>query len=366
MKKIKILTFHNAENYGATLQAYALKETLKKLNTNPSFLNYINEVILKDYKLIRTNSLKSFFSSLWYLPRNLKRKKSFKHFSYRYLDALTKKYYSKQDIEQDLVKGETYIAGSDQIFNPALTNGLSDVYALNFGNNDIAKVIYGASVGNEELLEKHHIDFNEKLQSVDVLSVRETNVVEPLERITGKKVEKVVDPTLLLDKDEWDKLIYENDVTKLEDKKYILIYTLFENDEITKIANYLSGKTGLKIIHFRKYNAYKNQGMSLYTKGPADFVNAIKNAEYVITNSFHGLVFSIIFERKFYAVMPNARAGRLKDLIDTLSLGTRSIVSLTEIMNKDLNENIDYTKVKEKLDSLKSHSIEFLNKGINI
>ena len=70
MQNVKILTFHNAENYGATLQAYALKQTLKKLGVNPEFVNYENKKILSDYKLIRTNSLKSFFSSLWYLPRN--------------------------------------------------------------------------------------------------------------------------------------------------------------------------------------------------------------------------------------------------------------------------------------------------------
>lgn len=104
MKDIKILTFHNAENYGATLQAYALKETLKKLNTNPSFVNYINKDILKDYKLIRTSSLKSFFSSLWFFKRNLKRKNSFKQYTNKYLDGNSKKYYNKYDIERDVKK----------------------------------------------------------------------------------------------------------------------------------------------------------------------------------------------------------------------------------------------------------------------
>ena len=365
MKKVKILTFHNAENYGATLQAYALKKILEKLNTNASFVNYINKEILKDYKLIRTNSLKSFFSSLLYLPRNLKRKRSFKSFTNRYLDTVTKKYYSKQDIEQDLVKGETYIAGSDQIFNPELTNGLSDIYTLNFGK-DITKIVYGASLGNEELLEKYSNDFNEKLQSVDMLSVRENNIVKPLEKVTGKKVEKVLDPTLLLEKNDWDKLVLENQVTNLDNKKYILIYTLFEDKEITRIANYLSKETGLRVIHFRKYNAYNNELISLYTKGPADFVNAFKKAEYVITNSFHGLVFSIIFERKFYSVMPISRGGRLRDLIELVGLETRAIKRLEDIFNLDINKNIDYKKVKEILNNEKAKSIQYLEKGINI
>lgn len=366
MKDIKILTFHNAENYGATLQAYALKETLKKLNTNPSFVNYISNDILKDYKLIRTNSFKSFFSSLWFFKRNLKRKNSFKKYINKYLDGNSKKYYNKEDIERDVKEGEIYIAGSDQIFNPVLTNGLSDVYTLNFGKDisDVKRVVYGASIGNEELLEKHKDDFYNKLQSVDLLSVREESVIAPLSNITNREVEKVLDPTLLLEKEDWDKLILENKATSLKNKKYILVYTLFENDEITKIANYLSEKTGLKIVHFRKYNAYNNELTSLYSKGPVDFSNAFKNAEYIVTNSFHGLVFSIIFERKFYAVMPKERAGRLKDLIDTLSLNSRSVSTLKDVQALDIDEQIDYKKAKEILDKEKEKSMEYLKKGI--
>ena len=366
MKDIKILTFHNAENYGATLQAYALKETLKKLNTNPKFVNYINKNILKDYKLIRTNSFKSFFSSLWFFKRNLKRKNSFKGYINKYLDGTSKKYYSKEDIERDVKQGDTYISGSDQIFNPVLTHGLSDVYTLNFGKDttDVTKIVYGASVGNEELLKKHKEDFFNKLQSVDLLSVREESVIAPLSKITNREVEKVLDPTLLLGKENWDKLILENKVTSLQNKKYILVYTLFENDEITKIANYLSEKTGLKIVHFRKYNAYNNELTSLYSKGPVDFINAFKHAEYIVTNSFHGLVFSIIFERKFYAVMPKERAGRLKDLIDMLSLNSRSVSSLEDVQALDIDEQIDYNKVKEMLDIEKDKSIEYLKKGL--
>lgn len=365
MKKVKILTFHNAENYGATLQAYALKETLKKLETEPSFINYIDKNILKDYILIRTNSLKSFFSSIFYWPRNLKRKMNFRKFINKYLDGNTKPYFNKEEIECDVNGEEVYIAGSDQIFNPNLTGGLSDIYTLNFGDNNITKIVYGASVGNEESIEKNENDFSSKLQSINMLSVRESNLIESLKSVTGKVIEKVLDPTLLLEKKEWDNLILENKVKQLYNEKYILVYTLFENKEITKITNYLSEKTGYKVIHFRKYNTYKKQKCSLYTKGPADFVNAFKNSEYVITNSFHGLVFSIIFERKFYAVMPNERAGRLKDLITVLGLEKRAVQNISDILNKDIDETIDFTNAKNTIDNEKQKSIEYLKKGIN-
>jgi len=356
-----MLTFHNAENYGATLQAYALKETLKELGLDAHFINYENKKILSDYKLIRTNSLKSFFSSLWYLPRNLKRKRSFKSFSDAYLDTTSKVYLNKEEIEQDIETGKIFVAGSDQIWNPLLTDGLSDIYTLNFRNTDIKKIIYGASLGNEELLQKNAADFKSKLQDLDLISVREKSIIKSLEEICGKKVEQVIDPTLLLSKEKWDKLIDENNVVTLPKEKYILVYTLFESEEVTKIANYLSSKTGLEVVHFRKYNAYKNELMSLYSYGPVDFVNAFKNAAYVVTNSFHGTVFSLIYERKFYSVLPKERAGRIKDLLQDLELDSR-IISDQKEANIDLN--INYDSVNEKIEALKSKSKDFLKKGV--
>lgn len=361
MQKVKILTFHNAENYGATLQAYALKETLKELGVSPEFVNYENEKILSDYKLIRTNSLKSFFSSLWYLPRNIKRKISFKSFSDKYLDTASRTYFSKEDIEKDIESGDIFVAGSDQIWNPDLTDGLSDIYTLNFDKEDVKKIIYGASLGNEELLKKNASDFKAKLAGLDLISIREQSVIASLEQICGKKVEQVIDPTLLLDKLSWDKLISENNTVDLPHEKYILVYTLFESDEVTKMANYLSKVTGFKVVHFRKYNAYENELMNLYSKGPADFVNAFKNAAYVITNSFHGTVFSLIFERKFYSVLPSTRAGRIKDLLNNLDLNDRIVQDINQI---NLEDQIDYISTKEKIGALKVKSIEYLKKGI--
>ncbi|MBR6688856.1 MAG: polysaccharide pyruvyl transferase family protein [Clostridia bacterium] len=364
MKNVKILTFHNAENYGANLQAYALKELLKDMDTTPSFINYQDKHILKDYKLIKTNSLKSFFSSLWYMPRNLKRKKSFKSFCDAHLDGNTKKYYRIENIEKDITNEDILVAGSDQIFNPELTGGLSEIYTLNFKKENTKKIIYGASVGNDELLEINKDDFKEKLKELEFISVREENVAKSLERILNKKVEKVLDPTLLLEKEKWEEILTKEKTLNLDNTKYILVYTLFEDPEITKITDYLSCKTGLKVIHFRKYNAYKNQLMSMYTKGPADFINAFKNAEYIVTNSFHGLVFSIIFERKQYVIMPKSRGGRLKDLISLTGLEKRAVNSLEDVVGKELDEEIDYVSVKNKLNYEKEKSIEYLRGGI--
>lgn len=362
MQKAKIITFHNAENYGAMLQAYALKETLKTFDLDVNLLNYENKKILSDYKLIKTNSLKSFFSSIWYIMRNIKRKRSFKSFSDAYLDTKSKRYYSKEEIEKDINSKDILVAGSDQIWNPILTDGLSDVYTLNFSKKNNNKIIYGASLGNEELLQEYASDFKQKLLNLQYISVREKSIIKPLKKICNKDITQVVDPTLLLKKEKWDELIEKSNTVDLNKEKYILVYTLFENKEITKIVNYISDITGLKVVHFRKYNAYKNELKNLYTYGPVDFINAFKNAEYVITNSFHGTVFSVIYERKFYSVLPNQRSGRIKDLLQELGLENRIIETKKDL---DLNLDIDYLLVKEKIDYLRSKSKEFLKKGLS-
>ncbi len=366
MKKIKMLTFHNAENYGANLQAYALKEKIKELGGDASFVNYQSERVLKGYRLIKTKSLKTFLSSFWNLKRNINRKISFKKFCNKYLDGTSKKYYTAEEIGNDAKKGEIYVAGSDQIFNPNITNGVSDVYTLNFGKNNIKRVTYAASVGDDATLDEYAKDFKEKLKRADAVSVREASVERKLSDVIGKDVTTVLDPTLLLEKKKWDKLIEENKVHDLKEQKYILVYILFKDPEVEKIANYLSEKTGLKVIHFRRKSKKMKELMSYYEKGPVDFLNVFKNAEYVITNSFHGLIFSIIFERKFYALMPRERAGRLRDLIKLAGLERRSIASLEDVKKLDIDEKIDYKQAKSKIEEKKKESVKYLKDNLGL
>lgn len=361
MLKAKLLTFHNAENYGAMLQAYALKNTLKNEGYGVQFINYQDKNILKDYKLIRFNSFKSFFSSIFFIFRNVKRKISFKKFSDKYLDTKLKKYYTNEQIEKDISKENILIAGSDQIWNVNLTCTLSDIYTLNF-NNCKNKLIYGASVGNEELIDVYKDSFVEKLKDVEYISVRESNVKEKLENILNKSVECVLDPTLLLSKTDWNNLLEESKFVNPIKEDYILVYTLFESEKVTLAANKLSEITGLKVVHFRKYNAYKNELKSLYTYGPTEFVNAFKNAKYVITNSFHGTVFSIIYNKKFSAILPCERKKRIEELLYALDIQDR-ILDDNKDINKILDE-IDYDSVNNKLEGLKTKSINYLKKGI--
>lgn len=368
-KKVLITTFNNAHNYGAMLQEYAL---LKKVSHDnmAEILNYDDKYIKRNYKLLNLgygnllSHIKQLIKSILFYPKNQKRYHSFKRFEKDNI-LLTQKYHNKKELNQSKLDYDIFITGSDQVWNPTITNGLSDIYTLNFGPKSIKRISYAASVGNSKNIEKYKSQYLEKLNCIDAISVREKSAEEEFSKIINNKVIKtVLDPTLLLTKKEWESVIATNNKTL--PNKYILAYEVEENEEFVKIANYLSEKTGYKIIHFsqRNKNRLKNILFSAYTFGPFDFIRLIRDSEFVITTSFHATVFSIIFNKKFWTVPHAVTGSRVTDLLKTLNIKNRAIKTLKEFKERDYNELIDYKKVNKALEHEREKSIKWLDNAL--
>lgn len=365
MKDIGIITFHSAHNYGAMLQVYALQEIINRDN-NCNIINYRNYKIDKQYKLFKISKdniksrIKSIISSFIFLKNNLKRYKKFNDFMESHL-RLSSTYSSELDLKLLFPKYDVYITGSDQVWNPDIVGSLEDSYTLNFGGDYIKRISYAASIGNSTIQDIYMQDYKNKLKILDHISVRENDAKKELDKFIEKPIEVTLDPTLLLSKSEWDEKIGDYEPEK---EKYILAYVVEENEEYRKIVNYLSQKTGLKVIHFEKRNKYNNTMRSAYTDGPLEFVNLIKNAEYVIATSFHALVFSIIYNKKFF-IVPHLKTGsRVTNLLEKLSINDRVVHSLDEFKNKDYDSEIDYKKVNNILEKEREKSINWLNNAI--
>ena len=356
MKKIRILTFHYAHNYGAMLQAYALQRNLIKSNNEVKFIDYRKKNIENAYKIfkpLRKNIVKWFkesYDTIKFYNMKKARYNAFKNFS----DC---KLYLTKKIEN----ADIYLTGSDQVWNPDIVGELSDIYTLNFGDAKIKRISYAASIGNSRIEEKYKEEYKKKISKIDYISVREEDGKKALEEIIDKPIEVVLDPTLLLTQEEWDKEIQE---CTNEKEKYILAYVVEENEEYRKIVNYLSEKTGLKIIHFEKRNKYKNILRSAYTDGPLEFVNLIKNAEYVIATSFHATVFSIIFHKKFFIVPHKKTGSRVTNLLEKLGIKNRTAYTLEDFEKIDYNFETDWNPVEEKLEQERKKSITWLDKAI--
>ncbi len=367
-KKIDIITFQGAYNYGAILQAYALQRIIEEMNNQVKIINYRNRIVEEPYKIINfdkrnfKNFLKSIIGNILYFKKRYKRYKNFDKFIKENLN-LTKKYISEEKLKKDAPIADIYITGSDQVWNSKITNGLQDAYTLNFGNKNIKRISYAASIGNGRIEENEKEIYKEKVSNIDNISVREEEGKKILTEFIVKPIEVVLDPTLLLTKSQWENKIRN---CHKEKEKYILAYVVQPDQEYLKIVNELSQKTGLKVIHFnRKNEGIRNILRNVYTEGPLEFVNYIKNAEYVVATSFHATVFSVIFHKNFFIIPHKKTGSRVTNLLDKLGIKNRTFNTLEEFQNIDYNFKTDWDKVNQKLNEERKKSLNWLENAIN-
>lgn len=366
MKKIGILTFHNAHNYGAMLQAYALQKILSSNNYDAKIIDYRDENIENSYKILKINSknpikvAKSILDLVYNYSKIVKRYNVFNKFMFNKFN-LTRRINNIDELEKYILNLDACITGSDQVWNPLILGKLSDIYTLNFKNTLVKRISYAASIGNKYIENNYKNEYKRKISNINHISVREQNAKKELEKIIDNPIEVVLDPTLLLRKEDWEKEI-EN--CQKEKEKYILAYVVAPDNEYIKIVNYLSEKTRLKVIHFGKKDIYNNIYKNAFTEGPLEFINLVKNAEYIVATSFHATVFSILFNKKFFTV-PNIKTGtRITDLLDKLQIKNRVYSNLEEFKNVDYDFVTDYKKVEEILELERKSSIDFLKNSI--
>ena len=356
-KNIGIFTFHRAHNYGALLQAYALQELLSE-KYNPFFVDYYNLKIYGGYKIIRPLG-KNFLKWPVRLFNDIKqitiRKERYDVFEKFISDNLKIKKYDINCLNDC----DVLITGSDQVWNPLITGSLLNEYTLYFPNNTSKKIAYAASCGFDENIIKYANDFKLKLSKIDEISIREESCKNKLsEIIPDKKIQTVLDPTLLLNMRQWEEKIVDLNLQKTD--KYIFAYVVAPNDEYMKIVNELSKKTGFKVMTTSAFKMYDNQIINDKFYNPLEFIKLIKNSEYVVTTSFHATVFSIIFNKKFWVVPHKTTGSRVTDLLKKLCISNRAVNSLEEFKKLDFDEDIDYENVNKILEKEREKSINWL------
>ena len=278
---------------------------------------------------------------------------------------LTREYKTESELKENAPDCDIYITGSDQVWNYEISHGNIDAYTLNFGPKSVKRISYAASIGTKELNSKYKEKYIDNINKIDCISVREETAKTYLEKFLNRNIETTLDPTLLLETEKWEELCNESE-QKQEKEKYILAYVLTDDPEYYKIVNYLSQKTGLKVIHFkRKDMGINNILRNANTDGPIEFLNLIKNAEYVIATSFHATVFSIIFNKKFWIIPPKKIGSRITNLLKMLNIEGRAVSSLKDFKDVDYNKDINYEDVEKILKAKKEESIKFLEKSIN-
>lgn len=357
--KVGIITFHRAINYGAVLQTLALQKTIENLNSDVEIIDYRCKTIEDDYKnfsVTKKKFLKDIINSTLSYSIRSRKKENFRRFCSEELN-LSKEIYNNND---ELINAnnnyDIFITGSDQVWDNKCAK-FDKAYFLKFVKDSKKKYSYAASFAFGEIpegLEKEYID---RLHDFNKLSVREEKGKKIFGALLNKDIRIDLDPTLLLSKNDWES--YCSEVNEKE--KYILIYTVNGPKTLFKVAEKISKELGYKLIYIndsikKKVDAYYKKGIS-----PSEYLSLFKNAEFVLTNSFHGTVFSIIFEKRFI-VESESDSGK----INHRSIGLLNMVGLDNrllenIKNSEWKDEIDYKKVKECLNLKREDSISYLN-----
>jgi len=348
-KDVLILTFHFVDNYGALLQAYALQKTLMDNNRNVSIYNYKNKRMYKEQSLLYfTNNLKNNVAKILLFPKNVKRK--YKSYKFR------RNYFN---ISNKTTNNSVFVLGSDQIWNPSITYNDMTYFSKGF---NIPAISYAASFG-KELPENKKEFLLSGLEHVQKISVREETAKKCIKDFTNRESQVVLDPTMLLKKEDWVKIAKKP--KKIIKNPYIFVYTVDgKNKEFIELVNKISEITNLPVVcpgkSIYKINNFNNIIKTYNTEGPEEFLYLLNNAEFVVTSSFHGTVFSLLFEKQFVSFVPSTNASRLIDLMKRINCSYLLLKNATDFNLEHLNAKIDFNTIKQNINKEREISISWL------
>lgn len=353
---VGILNVSKANNYGSVLQCYALQNSFDKIGIQNEIIDYISPFLIHRYKIwnVDSSSVKSWFISNFrsclLFRKEMIRKLRFRRFRNIYLRYSEKTVFDKKDIEVY----SRIICGSDQIWNTRITENDSTLF-LDFGDIQTKKAAYAVSLGYTDRSRKE-IDFYKKYISPFLyIGVRESMDVSFVKNCVQEyaHVEHVLDPTLLLEKKDWEIFIS----SKGKKEKYILAFIFQNNNDFIRAIKELSKEKKLPVYMIaqsvRRYN--KENFKMISGVGPIEFLNLINKAEFVVTDSFHGTAFSIAFEKQFVSMPYKGTENRILSLLSLLGLEDRVFDGSFRCLR-----DIDYKNVIHLLEKERKKSIEFL------
>lgn len=365
--KIGILTFHRAINYGAFLQAFALQKYLINLGHQVEMIDYWPKAHEATYKLFYikpnatvTERIKTIIAIILKATRFQKRRHKMLVLQYKYFNISKQiKYSSNSDLFN--LDVDCIVYGSDQVWwNSNIPNykGFDDVYFGGVVSPIIKRIAYAPSMGVMTFDKDDQHYLSRVLKRFDLLSVRETDLRDVLQPLTERPIEIVLDPVFLLDQKEWATFC-----TPLRTKeKYVLFYNVIPSKLARKVAEKLAEEKNCQLIELTgRVDALKYGKTYVQTANAFEFLSYIRNAESIVSTSFHGVAFSILFEKDFYALGMKNNSGRVASLLRQLDITHR--LCEDDVMNSN---PIDYNMVNKKLFHLKETSIKYLKHSLMV
>ncbi len=383
MKKIGLVTLYNSDNYGAMLQAYALQTTIRNLGCGCEIVQHdrfgvplrherktrrdkINDNLQYFRMSLRHPRVLTYFWQAWdkRLKRDLKRNTArCREFRRDFFTALSPVFYNSiQQVRDDPPRCDAFVCGSDQIWNPARFEGAAPFF-LDFGGDDVGRIAYAPSLAVDRIPESMRPQYKKWLGRFQAVSVRERTGCDAIEEATGIKPRCVLDPTFLLDRVEWAALAEEDPNRR---RKYVFCYFLGKEnfiaayDAIRKVAKRLDAD--IVVLPKGRHSLAKGLCPADQLCGPRAFLGYIKNAAYVLTDSFHGTALALNFRKDFGVFRGRANSSfvhkfvRIQNILDALDLGGRAFSQ----GDPPPMAPVDYASAAPKLDALVRESRTFL------
>ena len=358
MNRIGTISYNiycNFTNYGSALQTWALHQAMKKLDAHPVLVDYCPDILTDKDPL-------SPFGNMWDKDEESKKmveltmpaiRKNFEKFDRFYHNCFdrTKRAYTSVNFESVMDEVDAFVCGSDTIFCPD-EFGFDDGYYANYPCMRGNSVAYASSFGDPHFSEEDYVKLTERLQNFKAFGLREQMMVPYVKNHVNVPVEKVIDPTLLLTQNDFDTIATE----RLLEEPYLLLYARRYNPKMEAYAEKVAAEKGWEIvdISLRATNAKKGHLM-FYEAGVEEFLSLVKHAEYIITNSFHGMIMSVQYRRPFVIFSREQCDTKITELLELLGLSDRLLINGTEQY-----ETIDYDAVHKQIAEARTKAQDFL------
>ena len=366
--KVDIITRQAVPNYGSLLQTYATQKIIEKFGYDAEVIDYIRED--EKYENLYKSMIKGkkweknfFLKFIYYIiqmPNYSKMYRKFEEYRKGFLNLTPINYNSLRELIAKPPIADVFISGSDQIWGNIGTDDFDPTYFLEFVNNNKC-IAYSSSFGKNELSDNLNKNLHKLLKKYNYIYVREKSAKQILLNKGFKNVEQVLDPTLLLTKDEW-KSLAERSKTVVK-KKYVLVYQLHTNKDFNKYAKKFARKAKMKLVRISPslYHIVRG-GKFIWLPNQYEFLNLIMNAEYVLTDSFHATVFSIIFNKRFVEILPKETSTRIISILELVNLDNRILKDYSDF--SFINKDINFAYCNKKIAEEKEKSISLLKQAI--
>lgn len=361
--RITIITLHRVYNFGSVLQAYATQRIFEKPGHDVEIIDYITpqrtkrRILLGSPSNVMNKSFKNIIYRIAKIGSIILKERTFGAFVRNNLN-LTRKYISAEDLVKDPPSADIYVTGSDQVWNSDYNEGVDRGFFLDFLPEECCRVAFVASFGKTQLDAEEIALTTKYLRRYNAISVREESALKIVSDLGIEDAVWLIDPTLQIPKEEWLTIASP----RLIKKKYLILMLLYnEDNHATEYARKIADEKGLILVKISWEKKRPPLIDKLMThRSPADFLSLFYYADFVVTNSFHGLAFSINFEKPFIIVPRNEYNSRIESLLKLTGLENR-LVSNREQLDV-ANQQIDYMPIRDTLYFERQKALEFINK----